>query len=46
MKKLFFITLLLAVCSLLNGQSLRIEAVVLDAQTGIPLPDAVIKVDR
>jgi outer membrane receptor protein involved in Fe transport len=46
MKKLFFITLLLAVCSLLNGQSLRIEAVVLDAQTGIPLPDAVIKVDQ
>lgn len=37
-------TLLLAVCSLINGQRLRIEGLVLDAQTGIPLPDAVIKV--
>jgi len=46
MKKLLFITLLLAVCSLLNGQRLRIEGIVLDAQTGIPLPDAVIKVDQ
>lgn len=46
MKKLLFITLLLAVCSLLNGQRLRIEGIVLDAQTGIPLPDAVIKVDE
>ena len=45
MKKLLFITLLLTVCSLLNGQRLRIEGIVLDAQTGIPLPDAVIKVD-
>jgi outer membrane receptor protein involved in Fe transport len=46
MKKLLFITLLLAVCSLLNGQRFRIEGIVLDAQTGIPLPDAVIKVDQ
>ena len=38
--------LLLAVCSLINGQRLRIEGFVLDAQTGIPLPDAVIKVDE
>ncbi|MGB4555621.1 MAG: carboxypeptidase regulatory-like domain-containing protein, partial [Bacteroidales bacterium] len=46
MKKLIFIMLLLAVCSLINGQRLRIEGFVLDAQTGIPLPDAVIKVDE
>jgi outer membrane receptor protein involved in Fe transport len=46
MKKLIFIMLLLAVCSLINGQRLRIEGFVLDAQTGIPLPDAVIKVDQ
>ena len=45
MKKLLFITLLLAVCSLINGQRLRIEGFVLDAQTGIPLPEAEIKVN-
>ena len=45
MKKLLFLTLLLAVCSVLSGQRLRIEGVVLDAQTGIPLPDAEIKVN-
>ena len=37
--------LLLAVCSLINGQRLRIEGFVLDAQTGIPLPEAEIKVN-